>query len=128
MTEDVQYQAALRRWNATNRRRDPITGNPKPLTGADRIEIEQAAEKLRAAANPTTALDDICGLTELPKASCSHCRPRPRRPIEVDGRPRLFTASFPGTCSGCDHPYPAGSTIERLDGGGYAGPCCGNRT
>jgi len=127
VAEDEAYQTALRRWNTTHRRRDPITGNTKPLTGVDRIEIETAAEKLRAAANLTPVLDELCGLTELPKASCSHCRPRPRRPVHVDGKARLFTASFPGTCAGCDHPYPAGSTIERLDGGGYAGPCCANR-
>lgn len=128
MTEDEAYETALRRWNAAHRRRDPITGNPVPLSGSDRIEIETDAARLRAAANPVPELDDECPLTELPKASCSHCRPRPTRPVLVDGKPRIFTASFPGRCAGCDHPYPAGATIERLDGGGYAGPCCVNQT
>jgi hypothetical protein len=128
VTEDVHYETALRRWNTTRRRRDPITGKHAPLTGADRIDIETAAARLRAAENPAPEVDEICGLTELAKTSCSHCRPRLRRPIEVDGRPRLFTARFPGTCAGCDQPYPAGVTIERLDGGGYACPDCANRT
>jgi hypothetical protein len=119
VTEDEHYDTALRRWNAAHRRRDQITGNLVPLSGADRVEIEQAAEKLRAAANPTPELDERCKLSELPKASCSHCRPGPARPVLVDGTP--------GTCGGCGEPYPAGSTIERLGGGGYAGPECVNQ-
>lgn len=128
MIADEHYETAIRRWNTTHRQRDPITGNYVPLTGADRIDIEQAAEKLRAAAHPAPELDERCPLMEIPKASCSHCRPGPARPVLIDGKPRLFTASFPGTCVGCGHPYSAGSTIERLDGGGYAGPCCVNQT
>lgn len=128
MIADEHYEAALRRWNTTHRKRDPITGNYEPLTGADRIDIETAAEKLRTAANPTPMPDEECPLTELPKKMCSHCRPAAPRPVLVDGKPRLFTASFPGTCAGCGQPYPAGSTIERLDGGGYACPDCVNQT
>ena len=126
MTEDVHYETALRRWNTAHRRRDPITGKPMPLTGADRVEIETAATKLRAAANPDD--EERCGLTELPKKTCAHCRPRASRPIHVNGKPRLFTASFPGRCAGCGHPYTPGATIERPDDGeGYHGPCCANR-
>lgn len=128
MIADEAYETALRRWNGAHRQRDPITGNHVPLTGADRIEIEQAAARLRANANPAPELDDLCGLTELPKKSCAHCKPGPRRPVLVDGKPRIFTASFPGRCAGCGHPYTPGATIERLEDGGYAGPCCVNKT
>ncbi len=81
--EDEAYATALRRWNAAHRRRDPITGNHIPLTGADRVEIEQAPSKLRAAAHPTPELDERCELFELPKKSCSHCRPAPTRPTAI---------------------------------------------
>lgn len=128
MIADESYETALRRWNAAHRQHDPITGNYLPLTGADRNDIEQAAEKLRAAANPAPQLDDICGLTELPKKTCAHCRPAPPRPTTVDGKPRIITASYPGKCAGCHRPFQPGANIERLDGGGFAGPCCVNKT
>lgn len=128
MTADEHYETALRRWNAAHRRRDPITGNYVPLTGADRVEIEAAAARLRAAANPVPELDERCELFEIPKASCAHCHPEPARPALVDGRPRIITASYPGTCTGCHKQYQPGATIERLEGGGYAGPCCVNKT
>lgn len=44
-------------------------------------------------------------------------------PVKVDGRYRLFTASYPGKCSRCGREYRPGMEIERLRIG-YAGPCC----
>lgn len=118
---------ALVAWNRSGRRRrSPISGDVLPLSAADRVEIDQRAAELRAVAVGSEEVR--CGLTELPKSSCSHCRSTARPPARVDGKPRLFTASFPGQCGGCDRPYTAGSTIERLAGGGYAGPCCTNGT
>ncbi|MEU7787696.1 hypothetical protein [Amycolatopsis sp. NPDC049159] len=128
MIADEHYETALRRWNAAHRQRDRVTGNHIPLTGADRIEIEQAAEKLRAAANPTPLLDERCELFDLPAKSCAHCRPAPPRPTTVDGRTRIITANYPGKCAGCHKPYQPGATIERLEGGGFVGPCCVNKT
>lgn len=128
MTDDEHYATALRRWNAAHRQRDQITGTVIPLTAADRIQIEQAAAKLRTADTPADE-EERCELMGLPKNSCSHCRPRPARPIIIDGKPRLFTASFPGRCADCGTPYPAGVTIERLDDGdGYLGACHANQT
>lgn len=128
MIADEHYETALRRWNTTHRQRDPITGNYVPLTGADRNDIETAAEKLRADANPAPELNERCELFDLPKKTCSHCRPAPKRPATVDGKPRIITASYPGKCAGCHRPFKPGATIERLDGGGFAGPCCANQT
>lgn len=127
MIADEHYETALRRWNTTHRKSDPITGNLLPLTGADRIEIETAAEKLRAAADPAPSTER-CELMELPKDQCAHCRPTPPRPTTVDGKPRIITASYPGKCAGCHRPFQPGATIERLEGGGFAGPCCVNKT
>lgn len=98
MIADEAYETALRRWNAAHRRRDPITGHYVPLSGADRIDIETAAEKLRTEANPTPELDERCELFDLPKKTCAHCLPTPQRPTTVDGKPRI------------------------------AGPCCVNKT
>ncbi|WP_410633337.1 hypothetical protein [Amycolatopsis sp. cmx-4-83] len=84
MIADEHYETALRRWNAAHRQRDPITSNLVPLTGADRVEIEQAAQKLRATANPTPTTER-CETTELPTDQCAHCRPAPPRPTTVDG-------------------------------------------
>jgi hypothetical protein len=125
---DEAYETALRRWNAAHRQRDPITGHYLPLSGSDRIDIETAAEKLRADANPTPELNERCELFDLPRKTCAHCRPAPPRPTTVDDKPRIITASYPGKCVGCHRPFQPGSTIERLDGGGFAGPCCVNKT
>ncbi|MFD8496295.1 hypothetical protein [Amycolatopsis sp. NPDC059657] len=116
--------AALDAFNRT-RGREWISGKPLPLTAADRIQIAQAAAKARAAEQPVVEVER-CALSDLPKDSCSHCRPGgDRPPVKVDGRHRIFTAQFPGTCAVCDEPYPAGVLIARLpDSVGYAGPCC----
>ena len=127
MSDDEFYDEALASWNRRGKRRpDPVNGGLLPLTAADKVEIQQHAERLRGAAGETGA--ERCELTTLLKTQCSHCKPGPARPVLVDGKPRLFTASFPGQCSGCDKPYAPGVTIERLEDGGFAGPCCINQT
>lgn len=126
MSGDEFDAEALASWDRRGkRRRDPVTGDLLSLSAADRVEIEQHAARLRAAAGETG--EERCELSGLLKSQCSHCKPRAPRPVLVDSKPRLFTASFPGTCSGCGYPYPAGVTIERLEGGGYACPACINQ-
>ena len=128
MTDDQYDRAARAHWEKHSRSPNLITGKPNPMTAADRVDIERMAGKLRR--DGTTPLDapvvERCRLSELPKDSCSHCRPpADRPPIKVGGRHRLFESRYPGTCAVCGEPYRAGVIIARLvDEQGYAHPDC----
>lgn len=118
--------AAREQFDATpgNRRYSWITGGLEPLTSGDKAEIDKLAGKLRRAAQSSAPESERCTLTELPKDSCSHCRPQaPRPPVKVDGKYRLIEARYDGRCAVCDEPYMVGQTIARIEGGGWAGSC-----
>lgn len=124
---DIYDLLARERWDATpgNRKFSPITGHMLRLEPGDVTELKRLAGQLRQAALGKAADDDRCALSELPKDSCSHCRPRaPKPPVKVGGKYRLIEARFPGACAVCDKPFLVGDTIARLEDSGYAGPCC----
>jgi hypothetical protein len=52
---------------------DPITEKPRPMTGADRVEVQQLAGHLRRAAHATES-DERCEFSLLLKRHCDHCR------------------------------------------------------
>lgn len=117
---DRQAQA---HWEKHCRRTSPITLKPLPMTGADRVDVERMAGKLRREANATQ--EERCGFSELPKSQCSHCRPAAARPpTTVDGKWRRFEARFPGKCVNCGKAFRAGDDIARTADREYLGPCC----
>jgi hypothetical protein len=129
MSDDLDFYdlQARQQWDSTPGRRkfSTITGNMLRLEPGDVTEINRIAGELRQAALGKVADDDRCALSELPKDSCSHCRPRtPKPPVKVGGKYRLIEARYDGSCAVCDAPFQVGQTIARLEDGGYAGPCC----
>lgn len=72
--------------------------------------------------------EERCQVTDLVKAWCDHCRPKPiMRDLLAPERPRrgpTISAMYPGTCTLCGGWFDAGDEICAVDGYGWAEVSC----
>lgn len=90
---------------------------------------EQASATLPCGWHPgkSRAEQDRCDITDLLRASCSHCTGRGEEVPEERDRSALgtsFTARYPGSCAWCGDRIREGDTIRRDGGSGYVCEGC----